>query len=227
VRILSRNPAAAQVQRGISHHPADLRNGEGLAEGLTDVEVVVDASNAPREARQVLVEGTRRLLDAEIRAGVGHHVGISIVGCDRVPTAYYRAKVAQEKAITTGEAPWSLLRATQFHQLLAGAFATAARFRVSPTGAARLQPIDPDVVAKRVAEAVHAGPRDRLADVAGPKMLSLTELAGSWQRQHDRRLLPVRLPMLGRLGRSLRDGGLCNPDAAAPGLTFEHWLADE
>jgi hypothetical protein len=44
-------------------------------------------------------------------------------------------------AVVGGIVPWSLIRATQFHQLIAGAFASAARFRVDPTGAALLQPV--------------------------------------------------------------------------------------
>src|SRR6185503_14198006 len=39
---------------------------------------------------------TRNQLAAEAAAGVGHHVALSIVGCDRVPdSGYLRAKVAQ------------------------------------------------------------------------------------------------------------------------------------
>src|SRR4051812_36133245 len=37
---------------------------------------------------RVLVEGTRRLLAAELAAGVRHHVGVSIVGIDRVGGRY-------------------------------------------------------------------------------------------------------------------------------------------
>lgn len=174
----------------------------------------------------MLVEGTRRLLRAGARAGVGHHVAISIVGCDRVPTSYYRSKVAQEKEIAAGEVPWTLLRATQFHPLIAGVFAAAARARILPTGSGLAQPVDPNVVAEHVAAAVHSAPAERLPDLAGPQVLTLTELARAWHEADGRRLLPVRIPMLGRAGRATRDGGLCNPDVAGPGRTFEQWLAD-
>jgi uncharacterized protein YbjT (DUF2867 family) len=222
VRVLSRSPGA--LPGGASHRRVDLATGTGLAEGVDGVSVVVDASNARREAEAVLVEGTRRLLRAEAEAGVGHHVGISIVGCDRVPATYYGAKVAQEEAIGAGPAPWSLLRATQFHSLLDWAFGSAARFRILPTGSARLQPIDPVVVAQRLADATHADPSGRLPDVAGPEVLTLTELARIWRRAKGRRLLPLRIPMFGKVGRATRQGGLCNPDAAAGGRIFERWL---
>lgn len=220
---VSRKPTAG-MPAGASHRPADLISGDGLAEAVAGADAVVDASNSLREAGEVLVAGTRRLLRAEAEAGVRHHIGISIVGCDRVPLAYYRAKVEQEEAIAAGEVPWSLLRATQFHQLIAGGFEKAARARVLPTGRARLQPIDATVVATRLAEAVHAEPGGRLADVAGPEVQTLTELARNWRRARGRALLPVRIPTVGRIGGPLREGALCDPAAATPGASFGRWL---
>lgn len=225
VRALSRTPPA-KLPAGVSHQRVDLTSGEGLGEALADVEVVVDASNSsPRNASPVLVEGTQRLLHAGKEAGVRHHVGVSIVGCNRVPIAYYKVKVEQEEAIAAGEVPWSLLRASQFHTLIAWAFEQADRFRVVPTGRAKLQPIDVPVVAARLAEAVHAEPAGKLGDIAGPEVLTLSELARAW-RGAGHRALPLRLPMIGPIGRPVREGALCNPDAAAGGATFEQWLAD-
>ncbi|HXS46768.1 MAG TPA: NAD(P)H-binding protein, partial [Solirubrobacterales bacterium] len=85
VLALSRTPGAA-LPAGATHRRVDLTSGEGLAEALAGVEVVVDAANStPRDAGPVLVEGTVRLLRASGAAGVRHHIGVSIVGCDRVP----------------------------------------------------------------------------------------------------------------------------------------------
>jgi uncharacterized protein YbjT (DUF2867 family) len=223
VRVLSRGPAP-QLPPGATHHRADLATGEGLAEGLTGVEAVVDAANTRRHARAVLVDGTRRLTAAGARAGVRHHLIASIVGCDRVPMGYYRVKAAQEQALAAGPVPWTVLRATQFHPLVAHELAAAARFRVRPTGSIALQPIDVSVVARRLADAVHAAPAGRLPDLAGPEVRTLGELSRIWQRADGRRLLPVRVPAFGRLGRALRDGGLCDPAAATPGPTFAEWL---
>jgi uncharacterized protein YbjT (DUF2867 family) len=223
---LSRSSGSAPLPDGVSHRRVDLASGRGLADGLDGVEVVVDASNDRKRAREVLVEGSRRLLLAGAEAGVRHHVAVSIVGCDRVPMAYYEAKVAQEEAVAAGPLAWSLLRATQFHTLLDWAFAGAARFGVVPTGSARVQPIDPAVVAERLADAVHAEPAGRLPDVAGPEVLALSELARSWRRARGRHLLPLRIPMVGGAGRALRDGALCEPGAAVESRTFERWLAE-
>jgi uncharacterized protein YbjT (DUF2867 family) len=225
VRVLSRS-APARLPGGASHWRVDLTGDAGLAEALAGIEVVVDASNSnPRDAGPVLVEGTQRLRRAGAEAGVRHHVGVSIVGCDLVPIAYYKVKVEQEEAIAAGEGPWSLLRASQFHSLIAWAFGQAGRFRVVPSGSARLQPIDAAVVAKRLAEVAHAEPAGRLGDLAGPEVLTLSELARAWRRA-GHRALPLRVPMVGPIGRPLRKGALCNPAAAGGGPTFEQWLAD-
>jgi uncharacterized protein YbjT (DUF2867 family) len=225
VLALSRTPGDALPGRA-SHRRIDLTTGEGLADALEGVEALVDASNSnPRKAGPVLIDGTRRLLGAADEAGVGHYVGVSIVGCDRVPTGYYKVKVAQEEAIAAGPVPWSLLRATQFHGLLAWAFESAARRRLSPRGSARLQPIDAAVVAERLAAAAHAEPRGRLPDVAGPEVLTLSELARTWSAAKKRTLVPLPIPMIGGIGRPLREAALCNPGAAAGGPTFERWLA--
>ena len=227
VRVLSRT-APKKLPEGASHHRVDLTTGEGLAEAVGGVEVVVDASNSnPRNAGPVLVDGTERLLAAGAQAGVRHHVGISIVGCDRVPTSYYKVKVEQEEAIASGDVPWSLLRATQFHSLLAWAFGQAGKARLMPTGSARLQPVEPAVVAGRLAGVAHAEPGGRLEDVAGPEVRTLSELARTWRKADGRWMLPLPIPMIGKLGRPSREGALCNPDAAAGGATFEQWLEDD
>ncbi|HSR94226.1 MAG TPA: NAD(P)H-binding protein [Solirubrobacterales bacterium] len=226
VLVLSRT-VPRRLPDGASHRRVDLTTGEGLAEALAGVEVVVDASNSnPRNAGPVLVEGTKRLLRAGAESGVRHHVGISIVGCDRVPLAYYEVKVEQEEAIAAGEVPWGLLRATQFHPLIAWVFEQAARFRVVPSGSARLQPVDPAVVVERLAGIAQADPAGRVGDLAGPEVMTLTELARTWRTAAGRRALPLPIPMVGAVGRPVREGALCDPGAGGGGLSFERWLAD-
>lgn len=225
VLALSRTPAGT-LPGGASHRRVDLTTGKGLGEALAGVEAVVNASNSnPRHAGPVLIDGTHHLLRAEARADVRHHVDVSIVGCDRVPMGYYEVKVAQEAAIAAGDVPWSLLRATQFHGLLAWAFESAARWRLSPRGSARLQPVDARVVAKRLAEAAHSEPSGRLADVVGPQVQTLSELSVAWAAAKRRVLLPLRIPMVGKLGRPVREAALCNPQAKGEGPSFERWLA--
>jgi uncharacterized protein YbjT (DUF2867 family) len=228
VRAVSRRaPRAGKLPAGAEHAAADLKSGAGLSAALAGVEVVVEAANDRRGAREVLVDGTLRLLAAEAEAGVRHHVAISIVGCDRVPHPYYKAKVAQEDAVTSATVPWTLLRATQFHALVAVAFAGTARFRVLPKVRVPLQPIDTAVVARRLAELARAEPAGRVADLAGPRVETLAELAEQWRAHAGRRLLPLRLPprALGKGAREMAAGYLTDAAAATDGPAFADWLA--
>jgi uncharacterized protein YbjT (DUF2867 family) len=225
VRALSRGSSGVPV--GVEHRRCDLTDGEGLAEALAGASVVIDAANSNKDAEETLVAGTRRLLEAGAAAGIGHHLAISIVGIDRVSVAYYRAKLAQEEAIKAGPLPWTILRATQFHQLLDGGFAAAARFGIRPTGRARLQSIEPAVVAARLADAALAAPAGRLPDLGGPRVATLGELSRAWATARGKHRLPLRVPARGKLGKALAAGALCVPAAAAPGEDFEEWLRHE
>lgn len=224
VRMLSRTAPASTVP-GTAHHAVDLRTGAGLADALTGVDVVVDAASSQQGAEALLVGGTRRAIEAGVAAGVGHHVLISIVGCDAVPVGYYRAKADQERVVQAGPIPSTILRATQFHTLLAGALAAAARFGVRPRAAVPLQLLDPQVAAVHLADAVQAGPSGRLPDLAGPRRESAADLADIWARATGRGRIPVRVPLVGAAGRALRSGALCAPADGDEGPDFAAWLA--
>ena len=145
-------------------------------------DAVVDASNAQRNARAVLVDGCGRLLAAEAEAGVAHHVCVSIVGCDQVPMGYYKVKTEQEAIVAAGPVPWSIVQATQFHELAATALAAAARFRILPVPRMQLQTIAAAEVARAVAGVVTAPPVRGRVHVAGPQLQSAAEVARTWRR---------------------------------------------
>jgi nucleoside-diphosphate-sugar epimerase len=72
-----------------SGHPgtirADLLTGEGLEQAVNGVDAIVHCASSPTKTRGTDVEGTKRLLQAAIRAEISHFVFISIVGVDRNP----------------------------------------------------------------------------------------------------------------------------------------------
>ena len=84
--------------------------GEGLAEALAGAEVVVDVANSPSFEDQAAMEffetAGRNLTAAEVAAGVGHHVALSVVGTERLQeSGYFRAKMAQENLIRARRFP--------------------------------------------------------------------------------------------------------------------------
>ena len=148
------------LSRSAAEYPVDLTTGAGLDAALEGCDVVVDASNGPpsRKARAVLVEGSRRLLEVERRARVGHHVCVSIVGIEDVPMAYYRVKVEQERVVESGEVPWTIVRSTQFHDLLGALLSAAGRRHVLPAARAQFQPVGVDEAADAVAAVATEAP---------------------------------------------------------------------
>jgi uncharacterized protein YbjT (DUF2867 family) len=218
VRVLSRG----------GEYRVDLITGEGLTAALQGCGAVVDASNATsaKRARQVLVGGTQRLLIAERDAAVSHHVCVSIVGCDQVAMGYYKVKVDQERLVEDGHVPWSIVQATQFHELAATALAGAGKFRVIPVPAMKLQTIAAADVAHAVADVTEGSGRGHRIRVAGPEVNTARDLALTWRRATGRRAVLVPLPIPGKLGRDLRDGALTagQPDIRGT-VTFAEWLA--
>jgi len=217
VRVLSRSSA---------QFPIDLESGQGLASALAGCGAVVDTSSSARRARQVMVEGSARLLAAEQQAGVGHHVRISIVGCDQASLSIYRVQVDQEKVVAQGPVPWTIVRATQFHELVDLIFAATARTRVLPAATFPMQPVAAADVARVLADTVESDPRGNRITVAGPQLTSLRELARSWLTVTGRSAVLLPVPVPGNLGRALRSGSLTASDADVTGtITFADWLA--
>jgi uncharacterized protein YbjT (DUF2867 family) len=209
------------------HRRIDLTTGEGLPGELDDIELVVDASNVAnpgKAARAVLVDGTRRLMEAEAAAGVDRHFLISIVGIDRVPFSYYKLKLEQEAALENTGIPVTILRATQFHQLLDMAFGAMSRFGVLPRLRAPMQPVDPRDVAVTLADAVGEGLWDGRREIAGPEIKSVAELARTWKAARRKRGLLVPLPLAGKAAAALKAGALTSADAPRGKVTFAEWL---
>jgi uncharacterized protein YbjT (DUF2867 family) len=227
VRVVSRTPRSDPQ---VEHRAVDLTTGAGLDAALEGVDVVVDAANAQgRSMRELLVGGTRRVAGAGVRAGVSHHILMSIVGIEAVPTGYYKAKLDQEAALAAvpGAAlARTVLRATQFHQLLEWAFSSAGRLGVLPGGRIVLQPVDPAEVAVALADLIERGPGESRVEFAGPERLTLGELAGQWRAARDARRVLIPIPPVGRTISALRAGALTSDTAPRGRVTFAEWLRD-
>lgn len=226
-QLADRGHEVRALSRRSQDYPVDLTTGEGLDRALDGCAAVVDVSNAasPRRAAAVLVEGTRRLLTAERAAGIGHHVCVSIVGCERLAMGYYTTKASQEQLVEHGPVPWSIVRATQFHELAASALAAAARTGIIPVPRMTLQTVAAAEVAAVVADVAGGQPLQRRTEIAGPQINAARDLARIWLDGTGNRALLLPLPLPGRLGRALRDGALttAHPDRTGT-ISFADWL---
>ena len=155
--------------------------GEGLAQALAGAQVVVDVANSPSfEDKAVLAffeASGRNLLAAETEAGVQHHVALSVVGSERLPSSgYLRAKVAQEAVIKAGTIPYTIVRATQFFEFLGAIAHSGTEGQTVRLPSAMFQPIASDEVAAAMADAALAPPLNGTVEIAGPQRVGMAEL---------------------------------------------------
>ncbi|NJP95513.1 NAD(P)H-binding protein [Nonomuraea sp. FMUSA5-5] len=218
----ARGHAPVVLSRG---QGVDLLSGAGLDAALDGVEAVVDVSNVTTLRKSVSVDffdrAGRHLVRAAERAGVRHLVTLSIVGVDRVRNPYYAGKLRQEEIVRGGGVPWTILRATQFHEF-AGQVLSGVPGPVAVVPAARIQPVAVQEVAATLAGLAADAPQAMAAELAGPRVESLVGMArrliaaGLARR---RPVLPVYFPGGTSRGRLLPTG---------PGprgtQTFDDWL---
>lgn len=158
----------------------DTATGEGLAEALAGADVVVDVTNPPNWDAQALIDffttSTNNQLKAELEAGVGHHIAVSIVGAERAADNFYMAaKLAQEAALEDAPVPTTIVKATQFYEFIRTIADTSTNDGQVRVTDATLQPLAADDVADRVVEAVLNGPSG-VVEIAGPHAVPLSEL---------------------------------------------------
>jgi len=105
VRALSRKPRSPK--NGETWATGDLTTGEGIAEAVRDVDVIVHCATNVRRPKDD-IPGTARLLDAARAAGSPHLIYVSIVGIDRVPLPYYKRKLAVAGLVERSSVPWTM-----------------------------------------------------------------------------------------------------------------------
>jgi uncharacterized protein YbjT (DUF2867 family) len=223
-----------QVHEAVPASPdtgVNTLTGEGLAQVLTGAAVVVDVSNSPSFEDEAVLRffetSTRNLLAAEAAAGVGHHVALSIVGCDRVPeSGYLRANVAQEKLIRRSPIPYSIVRATQFFEFftrIADEATEGDTVRIPPV---LFEPIAAVDVASAVARVAAGAPLHGVVEVAGPQRFRFDEFIRLGLRaRHDAREV-VADPHARYFGAELDERSLVpGADARLGEIRFEDWLS--
>lgn len=207
----------------------DLLTGAGLDESMRGVNTIVDATNlASRdaaEARRFFETSTGNLVAAGLQAGVSHHVVLSVVGADRMQSAYMRAKVAQERLVMAGGIPFTIARATQFFEFVAtfaDAFAVDGEVRVPD---ARMQPVAIDDVAAELTLLVNRPPENGVFEIAGPRPLSIRDAVTRIARTRgDRRPVIASREAL-YFGAPLEDDTLLPGTGGGRGnLELEEWL---
>lgn len=208
----------------------DAYTGDGLDAALQGADAVIDATNTSSQDEAEIVDffgtTTRNLLTAENQAGVRHHVLLSVVGIDNALRApHYSGKREQERLVSAGPIPWSIVRATQFHELAGRVAQLAAKDGVAPIAPLLVQPIAPFEVGEILAEIATGEPLNAKKDIAGPDTEDFVDMARRTlaARGLDIKLVPTWRGMFdtSMAGEVLLPG----PDARIARTTFDDWLA--
>lgn len=207
----------------IRYMTVDLGTGEGLEAALSGVGAVIHSASDFHNPTATDLDGLRAL-DAAADPEV-HLLFPGIVGCDLIPAPYYKVKTACEDFLRGSARPWSILRATQFHQLIWGWYSRPSRnpFLFVPADT-RYQVLDPLEMARHLADAVEIGPQGRMDDLGGPFAYDAEDLAGSVQTATGgtRRIVAYNRP--GVVGAALRAGANLTPNRGG-GETWNDFVA--
>ncbi|WP_426287709.1 SDR family oxidoreductase [Luteibacter sp. E-22] len=206
--------------------------GEGLDEAMAGVDTVIDLANSPSFEDKAVLDffqtSGRNLAAAERRAGIAHHVALSIVGTDRVAAAgsgYMRAKVAQETIVRESGVPYTIIHSTQFFEFLAGIAKSAAGGDTITLSTGYIQPIASDDVADAVVRTVLGKPANGVVEIAGPDKVRMSDLVGrflSIVNDPHHVVGDAKAPYFGAV---LADDSLLpGPDATLGKIDFHAWL---
>ena len=204
--------------------------GEGLAEALAGAQVVVDVANSPSFEDRAVLEffetSGRNLLAAEAKAGVKHHVALSVVGSDRMPdSGYLRAKMAQEHLIKASKIPYTIVRSTQFFEFVGRIVQSFTDGKIVRVPSAFVQPILSDDVANALADVAIAKPQNGTIELGGPEQIQFEELIRRFlTASHDERQVITDVHAQ-YFGTELKDHSLTTgPDARIAPTRFDYWL---
>ena len=207
----------------------DAYTGGGMADALRGADALIDVINNTSQDEAEIVDffgtTTKNLLAAEERAGVRHHVLLSIVGLDHNHQApHYAGKREQERLVASGPVPWSIVRATQFHDFAAMVAGWTERDGTATIAPLLVQPIAQADVAAALANVATSAPLSTRVDIAGPETQDLVDMARRTfaARGQDIRLIPTWRGTFGpdMAGEVLLPG----KDARLGKIKFDEWL---
>lgn len=209
VRLLAREGSpptaeAASVIRG------DLASDGALRQGARGADAIVHLVGIIREDggatfQAIHVEGTRRLLDAAVAAGVPRFVHMSALGADpHSKSAYARTKAQAEALVRAAPVRHAIFRPSvifgpggpgpTFTSEVATKLLSLPLHPVFGKGDQELQPVHVDTVAAAFAKAIHGAADGRTLSLAGPTVVTMRSLVADMARHTGRRFRPVPLP---------------------------------
>ena len=156
-----------------------------------------------------------------------HHVALSVVGTDRLQqSGYFRAKQAQDRVVSAGGIPYTIVQTTQFFEFVDGIARSAGDGPVLRLSSAWVQPISSDDVAAAMYDAALAPPVNGVVEIAGPDRFQLDQLVGRFLRAKGDQREVMGDSAVPYFGAVLEPGTLVPAGQARLGAVhFDSWLS--
>jgi uncharacterized protein YbjT (DUF2867 family) len=208
----------------------DAVAGEGVATAFAGADVVVDVLNSPTlepgPALDFFTNSATTLLGEAAKANVSHYVLLSIVGVGSIDAdGYLRGKHLQEELVANSGVPYTIVRATQFHEFTAGIAESLVVDGVVHAPDAMIQPVSAAEVAGVVARVATEAPRNDVLNFGGPEKMSFADLARTVFATQGKDLQVIVDPQATYFGVPVQQHSLVTGDGAELGTTrLSEWL---
>lgn len=208
----------------------DALTGDGVAGALEGADAAIDVLNSPSlepgPAVDFFTQSTTTLLAEATKAGVGHYVVLSIVGVGEIDAdGYLRGKHLQEELVANSGIPYTIVRATQFHEFTEGIAGSLLVDGEVHAPDALIQPVAAGEVAGVVARVATEAPRNDVLNFGGPEKMSFADLARTIFTHQGKELSIVVDPDATYFGVPVTQNSLVTGDGAELGTTrLSEWL---
>ena len=142
-----------------------------------------------------------------------------------MPLSYYKQKLASENAIKASGLHYTILRATQFHELINQVISTALKFPLGLLPKKMVsQPISTELVAQELYRLSLEKAENKTYEIGGAEILTVEQMANEWLQQTGKKRWILNFPIPGTLGKTLRNGSLTTSNKKAESITWKQWL---
>jgi uncharacterized protein YbjT (DUF2867 family) len=212
----------------------DIITGEGLAEALAGVDVIIDTASWPYNDQHAATEffrtSSRNLQQAGQNAGVGQIVVVSIIGIEKFTAGFLASKPVHEKAHLAGPVPARILRAAQFNEFVGqildwqeGDVAYVPNWPSQLVAGRTVAEALVDLATDRDAPAQPA-PGTPFPEIAGPRVENLADAAALLGERRGIKVVGIDTPDDPDVEAYVTGGLLPSPHATLAGPTFAEWV---
>ncbi|MGN9846650.1 SDR family oxidoreductase [Nonomuraea sp. H19] len=209
----------------------DIITGEGLAEALTEVDVIIDVASWHASEQEAATEffrtSARNLHEYGQKAGVAQITVASIIGVDKATAGFLAAKNVHEELLLSGPLPVRILRAAQFHefvgQLLDWQQGGVAYIPALPTQLVACRTVAEELVDLALGPG-EPTPGTPIPEIAGPRKETLAEAAALLGARRGIKVVGVDGSGMPDAEIAAEGGFLPSPHAKLAGPTFQDWL---